>query len=377
VGPVELLGRERDALPYRRLRAFDARCLAAKAARVANALEGEGQLQRAREARKGHGAHASCVAELQQTIFTCAALEDRNRAAGEALESYYRLGEAEVNWTLLQQTLPLIDDALRRARDLKAHGLLTTVDDAALHRRQLDAQADGIKLKLAIQGYNADLRGRLGFAPGPWLFWPADAFAVCLEPVDPDWAVTLALEKRPELVLLRVLEANLTPASLPAVRALLQSVNGLLGRTGPKSCFPGLQECLMRLGCDQPGAEEEVEARRQQLYRYRSQREREVAEETAQAARSVQAQLEAVAVAVQRVGSWKETVEREQDRETRGIGSFAETTDARVEQIRARRQLFKEILGLQRARVDLQQAQGVLPLGCMPPDCAQEAGQPN
>jgi hypothetical protein len=56
-----------------------------------------------------------------------------------------------------------------------------------------------------------------------------------------------------------------------------------------------------------------------------------------------------------------------EEKETKGVGSFADTTDAKVEWQKVRRNVVEEIITLQRARVRLRQAQGILPLQCHSP----------
>jgi outer membrane protein TolC len=126
-----------------------------------------------------------------------------------------------------------------------------------------------------------------------------------------------------------------------------------------------LQALLARLGCP-PGDRAEVAERRRQLQEYHAHRQREVAEDVRQAAQSVRAQMEVIALTRRRVDSWHARVQEVEEKKTKGVDSYAEVTEARLEWRRARRELVRETVNLQRAWVRLRQAQGVLPLLCGP-----------
>jgi hypothetical protein len=363
--PPESLGVAKPLPCYRRLGARECQCLAATTAVYANllALEQEAVAKQAGQARSSH--RKGAVIALKREVLALLAAEDRNRWAGQALDSYYRLGEAEASWDIVQLSLSHVQDALGKARDLKAKGLESPVDESQVYRQQLDLQAQGAQLQEQIQQFNGDLHGRLGFNPcgEGWRVWPAEAFSLPDVPPDEKAAVSVGLESRPELVLLNLLEKELNAGNLDTVRQLLRSLNGMLGQSPLAALCPKLQRLLSQL-CNSSDAE--LGVRRQQLSLYHAQREREVIEEIRATVQMIWEQVEVVVLVQRRAESWQAKVRELEEKETKGLGSFAETADARGEWLRARRKVVEEFITLQRLHVRLRQAQGILPLECPP-----------
>ncbi|HEY7314083.1 MAG TPA: TolC family protein [Gemmataceae bacterium] len=350
---------------YRRLGAHECLCLAVEASSVGNLLAAEARsvLQQA-EGRKLCAEKSRHTASVNAQILTYLAEEDRNRSAAKALDLFFRLGQAEAETDILRVTLTHVGDALSKARDLKSKGLEVPVSDTTLHRQQLDLQARAVKLRIQIEELNSELRRLLDFEPvkGEWRFLPFDAFHLEGHAVDPDEAVATALANKPELLLLSLLESESTSGDLKALRQQLRMLNSVLGQSPMAKC-PKLQQLLAAL-CGSSG--DELAIRQQQLREYHAQRRREVAEEVRQAARTVLTQPAVVVLTQQRAASWRERVQEMEEKEAKGVSSFAETTDARVEWLKVRRNVVEEIIGLQRARVRLRQAQGILPRQCQP-----------
>jgi hypothetical protein len=361
---LEGIGRLKPELPYRNLGVMDCQCIAVQSSKMANMLD----LELAASAYQD--SHHRCLlhrndsaVQFKQTALSYVALEARNKSAAQALDSYYRLGEAEANWDIVQQSLAQLSEALAKARSLKAQGLDVPVDDTTLYCRQLDMQSQAVEVRLSLHQVNSELRTRLGIDMGcePYWFWPADAFAVCAGPIDPAVACALGMQQRPELILLRYLEQQLNSENLAVVRQLLGTWNRLLGASNESPCC-----CLHRLTAHLGHATEnaQLEIRRQQLHAYLMQREQEVSEEICQALGAVQALIEVVTLARQEVESRRAKVQELEEKEAKGIGSFAETLEARMEWQKARKKLVESIIKLQRACLLLRQAQGVLPQEC-------------
>jgi hypothetical protein len=350
------------ALPiYRCLGVQACQCLAVEASPLGNVLDREAQiaLQQA-EARKLGRDKARQAATFKAQMLTYLAQEDRNRSAGRALDAYFNLGEAEAGADILQSSLVQVADALAKARALKATGL--PADDASLYRQQLDLQARGAKLQIQIQQLNSELRTLLGFesCPAVWQFSPVDAFHLVADPLDPDEAVAVGLSHRPELLLLRRLEDELCAGNLDSVGQQLRALSAALGQ-GPAAHFPKLQQLLAKL-CASSDATPEL--RRQQVSEYRAARERAVAEEIRQAVQTVQGQLSVVVLTAQRADSLHDAVKEAEEKEVKGADGFAQTTEAKVEWHKARRDVVSEISRLQRAKVQVRRAQGILPAEC-------------
>lgn len=349
------------AIPaYRLLLAHQSQCLAVEASTFAAMLDLESGFTIEKvEAKKLSPEKVQKAAALKVDALTYLALEDRNRSAGKALSLYYRLGEAEASADLLLSMLTQVSDALAKARALKAKGLQVSVDETALHRQQLELQTQNVKLQLQIDQLNGELRRQLAIEPWEcdWRFWPVDAFHLAGRCVAVDEAVAVGLANRPILLLLNMLQTELSEGDPATVRGLLSTINNLLGQDAKCPCLKELVAILC-------GTSAEQQLRLQQLAVYRADREREVVEDIRQAARTIQAQREVVLLARQKVESWLGRVKEAEEKESKGLGSFAATTDARVNWLKARQTVAEEITNLQRAWVQLRQAQGVLPLEC-------------
>jgi len=346
---------------YRMLSAQQCQCLAAETSAVANMLDLEAQAGTEKaEARKLCAEKARKGASFKADVLTYWALEDRNRSAAKALDLYYRLGQTEANADIVLASLSEVQSALKKARALKAKGLQLPLDDTALHRKQLDLEAAKVKGAAQIQQFNGELRRLLAFAPiqTTWQFWPVDAFHVSDDQVDPEKAVAVGLASRPLLLLLNLLETELNEGDPATVKKMLATVNGALGQNGACPCLKKLVTQL----CSPDASECERELRRQQLAIYHADREREVIEDIRQAVQNILAAKNVVVLAQQQVDSWYGRVKQAEEKESKGLGSFADTTNARMNWLKARRTLLEEITNLQRAWVQLHQAQGILSL---------------
>lgn len=368
----EILGRLKATPPgprgrYRLLAARQCQCLAAAASTLANMLDLEGQftVEKA-DAKILFREKVQQGAALKVDSLTYLALEDRNRSAGKALDLYYRLGAAEASSDVLQSMLTQVGDALAKARALKAKGLQVPVDEPALLRQHLELQSQNVKLELQIKQFNGELRRQLAFEPceSDWQFWPAEAFhresdRLAGDCVDPEKAVAVGLGTRPMLLLLNMLETELSEGDPATVRHMLSAINNMLGQEAKCPCLKELVAILC-------GTSAEQQLRQQQLALYRADREREVVEDIRQAARTIEAQRGVVLLAHHKAESWLGRVTEAEEKETKGLGSFAETSEAKVNWLKARRTVAEETINMQRAWVQLRQAQGILPAECLP-----------
>src|SRR5262249_29715055 len=154
-----------------------------------------------------------------------------------------------------------------------------------------------------------------------------------------------------------LLENELNSDNAAAAEQLLRALNGALAMSRTPSPCPRLQLLLARL-CGASGDIMELQLRREQLRQYHAHRQREVVEQIGEAVRTIQAEMEVVVLGRQQAESWGAKVREAEDKEKKGIGSFAETTEAKGEWFQARRKVVEETANLQRARVLLHQAQG-------------------
>ncbi len=374
VSAPESLGRLTESPPYHLLGDQECLCRAVSASTMANLKDLEQQAISVREERdpKNCKGGESAEAQLQHTILHYMALEDRNRSGAEALDKYYQLGAAEADVDIVRKSLATADSVLAKARNLKAQGLEATLDDAKLYAQQLDLQAQSVRLRLSIEQLNSDLRVALDFCPSDaeWRFWPSDAFEVAVEPISPATAVAVGLANRPELVLLSLLEKELNSDNESAAQQLLRSISGALAMSKSPPLCPKLQ-MLLTLLCSPCDDTRELQIRQAQLREYHAHREREVVEQIGQVVRTIQGQMEVVVLARRQAKSWEARVGEAEDKEKKGVGSFAETAEAKGEWFKARRKIVEETANLQRAWLLLHQAQGVLPAECAPPGHSQ------
>ncbi len=335
--------------PYRTLTAKDCQCLAAKASRLATALEQEAKLVGGKHAgRRG--------ASLQQAVLETAALEARNKDAGTALDLFYRLAEAEAKRDLLDASLAQVRDAVARGDKLKQQGLRVPAEFADFKKQELELQADSIRLDAGIQTLNRLLAKALdmkGF-PEHERFAPAGDFQMFSLADDVDANVGLGLQTRPELQMLRRARDETSPTNLAAARKLLAAGNGLLGMNGSSS-LAKLRSVLCA---------NETAVRREQLDQYSSQREDEIAGDIRQAMQDLRTETQLVGVARQRAANAQARLKEQEDKQAKGTISVVDVANARLIALKARGDLIHEVMAWHIARVKLKEAQGLLAAEC-------------
>ena len=135
-----------------------------------------------------------------QTILYYAALEDRNRSAGQALQLYFKAAELEAQIELLQLTRDDLAGAITKVDELAQEGLSPAERSGgaaaavARHRGRPDAGRGGVgRGQRPAQGTDRCERS----ARDDWL-WPLIEVPVTFDGVDLDAAVAVALAKRPQ-----------------------------------------------------------------------------------------------------------------------------------------------------------------------------------
>lgn len=366
----DALKRERSApVVYRNLGARDCQCLAAHASGLGNLLDKKAAAC-AGDCAQGHvGKSVTAGTVVQQALLRDAALEARNQAAGGALVLYFRLAEAEGKLDLLKQSLAELEKALGTGERMKAKGLQVGDDFEVLTRRRVAALDGNIELDLAIERLNVELRSLLKLAPDDesWRIWPDIDWRVVPDVLDANSAVTLGLEQRPELVLLRRLGASLDRENAALVRGLLGQLNGLLGMSCQGSASPF--RVLATLLSAPKASDAELEELCRQLQVYRLERERTVAQEIRQDVLTVAARLEQIAVAREEVQAWERRLDELKAKAERGMSTFPERTTVELRRLEAQSTLIEKVVAWHVARVKLSQDQGLLIEGCGSPEC--------
>jgi len=154
--------------------------------------------------------------------------EFRNTAAGDALDKYFLLAQAEGQFDLLVKSLAELRARLADAEEAERRGLADRAGIDLLRVQVFDLEAKIAELESGIEGLNAALRALLALDPRP--LFPDDPLRVRPEDVDVDEAVRTGLHYRSDLNLLRTLLADDGAAADDLADAVLQQVSPMLAR---------------------------------------------------------------------------------------------------------------------------------------------------
>lgn len=351
---------------YRALAPMECQCLAVEATAGATLHNQEAELSE-------RGRHCLFKGDagptLRRDLLVYTSLELQNRAAGTALETYYRIAEAEGKSELLELALGQLNEAVRETRNMTTQNLKPPVGLDVWQRQAASSQGDRLQAQLAIDQLNGDLRRllRLNDCGEHWRVWNPDGFEVTDITIDVEATVCDGLARRPELLLLRLLACKLTAATLPEARDAIRAIHPLLGAAG----CPVISAKLPALLALAPGAREEVDVRRRQIEELLRDRENSVAEEIREAAGALRYRARIVALAKDRERSWEERVRDARSRQQQGLSSFAEVAQVNLDWLKARAEVVQEVMAWEIARVKLKQAQGLLVSECV---CGSAAG---
>jgi hypothetical protein len=349
---------------YRALSAEECQCLAVRNAEAANVLQAEGQGQR-------HNADHPAVASsserrsLYETVTGYAGEELRNRRAGDALEAYYRLAEAEGRAGLLRDALTELQAAIERAQDLQKRGVLGPEAAEAAQRKWAESRGDQVELDVLTDQLNGQLKAMDNLASHvepDYRIWPTDPLLVTGEDPDPGPCVAEGLARRADLNLLRALRAGLDAGTLPVATQALSTVSPLLGGpAGGCKCLTDLAAKI--LPCLKNGA---VETLRGQVDGLLQARERQVAQEISTAARLVAARRVEAGLTSLRVDLTGRKVKDLEERLKKGYDVRTELTTARLDALKDRGDQVHAAANFMVASARLKQALGLLAV-CLPP----------
>lgn len=362
------LSQERNAAStYRALSARDCQCLAARASGIGHLLDQKADQYL--QPTRGAGSHRPEVehaAQVRAGLLRDAAREVRNRAAGAALELFYKLAEAEGRFDVLKRSLAEIEETLATGERMKAKGMQVAADFEVLRRQRVTTLNHQLELGLAIDRLNTELQHLLKLGPTEerWRIWPLIEQSVVADPIDVPGAVALGLERRADICLLRRLGGSLDPVNAPLVREVLGQAHALLELASRDELtrWNVLRSLLKRPQAN----DQEVQELCRQLHAYRIERELAVAEEIRQDVLIVAARLRQVAVAREELESWDRRVAELNARAERGLSTFPEQTDVQLRQFEAQAALLEKVMAWQIARSRLAEHQGLLLDGCGP-----------
>jgi hypothetical protein len=349
---------EARSTQYRALSADECQCLAVLSAEAANVLQAERQAGR-------HDAHhplVACLGErerLYETVTGYAADEVRNRRAGDALEAYYRLAEAEGRADLAREALIELQAVIERARDLQKRGVVGPEVVEAATRRWAETRGDQVELDVNIDQLNGQLKGMDSLASDvqpDYRIWPTDPLQVTGEDPDRRSCVAEGLARRPDLNLLRALAEGLDARTLPVASQALSTVSPLLG--GPAGGCKWVTDLAAHfLSCLKNGA---VEAARGQVDTLLQARERQADEEITTAARLVAARRVEAGLASLRAELAGRKVKDLEERLKKGENVRTELTTARLDAIKDRSDRVHAAANFMVAWARLKQAMGSL-----------------
>jgi len=357
----QALGYPRLGGLYHALAPADCQCMSVNAAPRANLLDGERSALAARESR-GLCAHEDN--SLTYDVLRTAALEDRNRQAGEALNDYYLLAQREAQLDLASRALSDVRRGVEGFAKAQQQGLMTKADRTEFPRREIELRDQQAQLQNGVAQLNTRLWNFIGVRPSTPddRIWPTTDMTVTVEPIDMETAVQIGLSTRPELGLLR--RARCASASqLAGARTALAGVSPLLGLAPqPAKCDGpfGILEAL-KMACKD---DRELDERRQQLNRLAWQREMEIAAEIRQNVATVELRLRQVALAKESLGQWRNRNEELKGRSQTGGASYAEVIGSQLTLDQAESDLIERIAAWKIAQARLKQSQGLLIAEC-------------
>jgi outer membrane protein TolC len=337
-----------DAI-YRGLTEADCPCVAARASTLGNLLDQKAQASSEKKFNFKPKAHEA--SELSRAVLEHAADEARNRSAGDAMETFYRLLEAEGRLPLLLLGLTEMDKSLKQAEELQAKGLRPPVEIAVIRKQLTDLRSDEVNLRIAILQLNARLKVLLGLSSGDYSLWPVADLKVVPEQLDIDEAVNYGLHHRPDLALLEALADGLDAQSLTLASQALGGLNPLLGE--PSSCkfFASLLACL---------DSSKTESAKQQVQTLLADRKRQATEEIRQAVGLVAYRVQLVILAQQEVENEERRIKELEEKKSKGLDAEGELSTARLNLYKAQGERLRAVVDWKIARAQLRKAQGRL-----------------
>lgn len=339
---------------YRKLTATDCRKLAIAHAPFADDLDRHSDNEAPAHA-KLHKNQAR-FAETSRLVRGYAADELRNRAAGEALDEFYKLANAEGQYDLLlaadTELRAQLEDALKAERA----GLKDRADIPGLRRRLLDLEAQRAKLEASIGALNASLRARLNLAASdPLPLWPSDPLVVKSGEVDIEPAIVTGLHYRPDLNLLRTL-ANGSAGEM--TESVLKSISPLLASAQADNPLTAIIAPILAPLTKEP--QRQQAAANARVRGVLVSRERQAEAEIRAATALMHGQRAAAAARAIDVKQVEAKLAELQTRQKAGLNVTAELVTAKLDLLKAKGELLTAVTDWHAAEVKLRLAMGLL-----------------
>jgi hypothetical protein len=338
---------------YQGLNEADCPCLAARASTLGNLLDQKSQTPSQSMFKCLHSVDKA--SELSRTVLQLAADEARNRSAGDAMEAFYRLIEAEGRLPLLSLGLKEVNESLKRAEELRAKGLQPPVEISVIRKQLTDLRSDEVNLRIAILQLNARLKVLLGLSCSDYHLWPLADLKVVPEKLDIDEAVNYGLHHRPDLALLEALAGGLDAGSLTLASQTLGGVNPLLGEPSSTAGFAALLACL---------GGSKTESAKLQVQTLLAERTRQATEEIRQAVGLVGYRVQLIILSRQKVEDEARRITELEEKKARGLDVEGQLSTARLNLYKAQGERLREVVEWKIARARLRQGQGRLLEDC-------------
>lgn len=352
----EVLPGETAASGYREIGADESQCSAAVNSALGNMLAAEYTLICSSRVDQ-HGMLSPADA-LMADLFAARAIEERNKAAGIALELFYRLAEAPIQRDLLRRSVQEVEHSIANYRQLREQGIAMPSDDTALQRQRLELLDRQVQLETSSHRAEGQLGRLLAMPSDPQApLKPVANFTVSVVPVDIEAAVRDGLTMRPDLAMVQMLYDRLNDDTLPTIRSGMQLMGGLLGAAAP------LERRRLK-GIASAQLADERATRQTQLCMALTDQTRAVEEEIRQASREIESQLRQAALAKQEWDSWLQHIRGLQEKHGVAKATEFEISKARLLCLQAESDAVRALVAWKIAQVKLTQAQGLLAYQC-------------
>ncbi|MBX9677215.1 MAG: hypothetical protein K2X38_00540 [Gemmataceae bacterium] len=300
---------------------------------------------------------------LKQEILRAFALEERNQSAGQALETFHRLVEAEAKSDVVRSALSDMETGVREIEKRRTLGLPISADLEAIESQQLKLQQDRVKLDQGIDQGNESLAMLIGAESAtsrrflPLVDWRPD-----LRIPEEKAAIAEALQTRPGHLLIERLEQETDRRTLSAVKLFLQTVSA--SSAGSATPPPTLLGVITRFSMIGGAGRAEEASRQNQMSRIRSESERLIASEVTQALGSMRTQKDAIELARRKLVREQNRLKDLEAKQAQGLAAPLQLLAVRQQVRQVEVELIEELAGWHLAKVRLRRAQGHLVREC-------------
>jgi hypothetical protein len=338
---------EEDA-GFCKLSESDAQQIAATRSLTGNLLARESDAVAAQGLQRGVN---PCSVEILRSMLFAQSVMERNRSAGDALESFLLLAEAEDGLVRIKESLAEVEGMGNDLNQVRSKGLAVPVTQTEIDQQRLALQHQMEETQAASRNLNGKLAELLSMdAAETRHIWPEVDLKVDTAPLEVDAEVATALATRADLAMLEYLRSAVNPQTLPAIREALGGLSGGLGVTLAAAVghFAGHTDTG------------ESDHRRGQLDELLSYRRQSVTRDVREAMAEIESSLRQVVNSREQVKSQEQRVENLHQQRAIGASTTIDVRQGRLDLIRKQQQLFHDVVKWKIAVVRLREVQGQL-----------------